>query len=129
MVLIAKILTALVALAHLYILWLEMFAWESAGKKVFTGAMPDHMFAATQKMAANQGLSNGSLPAGLLWSLCISDALWQSNVALFFLVCVVVAGVYGAYSVSRRIFFTQAAPALVALVTMLLARLQTGQVF
>ncbi|MBK8442370.1 MAG: DUF1304 domain-containing protein [Sphingobacteriales bacterium] len=129
MIFIAKILTALVALEHLYILWLEMFAWESAGKKVFKGAMPDHMFAATKRMAANQGLYNGFLAAGLLWSLCISDALWQSNVALFFLVCVVVAGIYGAYSVSRRIFFTQAAPALVALATVLLARIQMGQVF
>jgi putative membrane protein len=111
----AKILIALVAFEHLYILWLEMFAWTTRGRKVFRGALRDDLFEQTEGLAANQGLYNGFLATGLVWSLFISDADWSRNIATFFLVCVVVAGCYGAYSASRKIFWVQAVPALLAL--------------
>jgi len=122
MELIAKIFTALVAIEHLYILYMEMFAWESLGKKTFKGALPDNMFTPTKKMAANQGLYNGFLSAGLVWSFFIDDTKWSSNIAIFFLGCVIVAGVYGAYSAHKKIFFTQALPAIIALLLVLIAR-------
>lgn len=116
MQLISKIFVGLVAAEHLYILFLEMFAWETLGKKTFKGAMPDELFSPTRRMAANQGLYNGFLAAGLIWSLCIANAEWHQNVACFFLSCVIVAGIYGAISVSKRIFFVQSVPALAALI-------------
>lgn len=112
MQLLAQIIIAVVALEHLYILWLEMFAWETRGKKVFRGAMPDELFKPTRVMAANQGLYNGFLAAGLIWSLLIGDPVWARNVALFFLGCVAVAGIYGAATASRKIFFVQGLPAI-----------------
>ena len=118
---IAKILVALVALEHLYILWMEMFAWETAGRKTFKGSLPDEMFRPTKGLAANQGLYNGFLAAGLIWSFFIEDVIWQKNIALFFLGCVIVAGIYGAISASRKIFFVQALPAILALVFVLLS--------
>ena len=120
MAILSSILIAIVALEHLYILWLEMFAWESRGPKVFKGSLKPEMFPPTKVLAANQGLYNGFLAAGLIWSLLISDPVWQVNVALFFLGCVAVAGVYGALTASRRIFFVQALPALLALAALLL---------
>jgi putative membrane protein len=116
----AKILVALIAVEHLYILWLEMFAWETEGKKVFKGALKDEMFAPTKVMAANQGLYNGFLAAGLIWALLITDPLWSRQVAMFFTGCVAVAGIYGALTASRRIFFVQALPALLALFCLVL---------
>ena len=116
MTIISTVLIALVALEHLYILYMEMFAWETLGRKTFKGAMPDNMFTPTKTMAANQGLYNGFLAAGLIWSLLISDPVWSKNVALFFLGCVVVAGIYGAFSASKKIFYTQALPAIIALI-------------
>src|SRR5690606_12223693 len=108
----------LVALLHLYFLWLEMFAWTSKAKKVFRG-FPKELFEPTKALAANQGLYNGLLAAGLLWSLWIQDPLWQSRVALFFLGCVLLAGLYGGYSVSKKILYVQAFPALLALFLLL----------
>ncbi|PIE12123.1 MAG: hypothetical protein CSA72_03165 [Rhodobacterales bacterium] len=116
----AHILTALIALLHLYILWFEMFAWESRGPRVFT-SFPRDLFAPTKVMAANQGLYNGFLAAGLLWSLLIGDPGWSRSVALFFLGCVSIAGLYGAATASRRIFVVQALPALVAIALLLIA--------
>ncbi|MGJ1317924.1 DUF1304 domain-containing protein [Sphingobacterium spiritivorum] len=121
MTIIAKILIAVVALEHLYILWMEMFAWETAGRKTFKGSLPDEMFRPTKGLAANQGLYNGFLAAGLIWSFFIEDVIWQKNIALFFLGCVIVAGIYGAISASRKIFFVQALPAILALVFVLLS--------
>lgn len=118
----AKIFTALVALEHIYILWLEMFAWETRGKKVFKGSLAPEMFAPTKTLAANQGLYNGFLAAGLIWSLVIFDPIWSSNVAIFFLSCVIVAGLYGALTASRKIFFVQALPAIIAIILVLIAR-------
>ena len=111
--LIAKIAVAFVALEHLYILWLEMFVWISRGPKVFRSIAPE-LFEKTKTLAANQGLYNGFLAAGLIWSLLITDPAWNRNVALFFLGCVFVAGVYGAASAQRSIFFIQALPAGIA---------------
>ncbi len=119
---IASILTGIVALEHLYILWMEMFAWETAGKKAFGGALPADLFKPTKKLAANQGLYNGFLAAGLIWSFLISDKIWSDNIRLFFLGCVVVAGVYGAITASKKIFFVQALPATIAMIFVILAR-------
>lgn len=115
MTLLAKILIGFVASFHLYILWLEMFAWTTKGPKVFRN-FPKELFPKTKAMAANQGLYNGFLAAGLIWSLCINNTQWSIYVAIFFLSCVVVAGIYGAYSASKKIFFVQALPAIIALV-------------
>jgi len=120
MELISKILIAIVALEHLYILYMEMFAWETLGKKTFR-TISAELFKPTKSLAANQGLYNGFLSAGLVWSLLIKDAVWSGNVAMFFLGCVIVAGSYGALSASRRIFFVQALPAVIALIFLLLS--------
>jgi putative membrane protein len=114
---VSQILIALVALEHIYILWLEMFAWETRGRKVFKGSLKDELFTPTKTLAANQGLYNGFLAAGLIWSFFIGDPEWSKNVAIFFLSCVVVAGVYGAATASKRILFVQAMPAFLALVS------------
>ncbi len=111
---IAKILIGVVALEHLYILYFEMFAWETIGKRTFKN-FPSDLFGPTKGMAANQGLYNGFLSAGLIWSFFISDKTWSSNVALFFLAFVAIAGIFGALTASKRIFIVQALPALLAI--------------
>ncbi|NND32046.1 MAG: DUF1304 domain-containing protein [Saprospiraceae bacterium] len=116
-----NILIGLVALLHLYFLWLEMFAWETRARKVFR-SLPDHLFTPTKVLAANQGLYNGFLAAGLIWSLLISDTIWASNVAIFFLSCVLIAGIYGAISVDKKIFIVQGLPALLALILIIVNR-------
>jgi len=116
----ASLLTALVALEHIYILWMEMFAWESAGKKTFK-SLPDELFKPTKGLAANQGLYNGFLAAGLIWTFFISDMLWKTNISVFFLSCVAIAGIYGAVTADKKIFFVQALPAIVTLIVVLLA--------
>ena len=118
--LIASILVGLVALEHLYILYLEMFAWTTKGPKVFKGALAPELFQPTRGLAANQGLYNGFLAAGLIWALLIGDPAWSRNVALFFLGCVAVAGLYGGLTSSRRILLVQALPALMGLAAVLL---------
>jgi putative membrane protein len=117
---IAHILTALIALGHLYFLWIEMFAWETVGKKTFK-TFPKELFKPTKGLAANQGLYNGFLVAGLLWSFFISDLQWATNIRLFFLGCVIVAGIFGGLTVSKKIFTIQALPAIIAIVFVLLA--------
>lgn len=119
MTMLATILIWLIAALHLYILWFEMFAWESRGPKVFSH-FPRDLFAPTKTMAANQGLYNGFLAAGLIWSRLISDAAWAQNIALFFLICVLVAGVYGAATASKRILYVQALPAALAILALLI---------
>jgi putative membrane protein len=118
MYLIPKILIALVAIEHIYILWMEMFAWNTAGRRTFK-SFPAHLFEPTKALAANQGLYNGFLAAGLIWSLLIGDVAWSHNVALFFLGCVAVAGIYGGISAQRTIFFVQGLPAIVAMLAVL----------
>jgi len=89
---------------------------------VFKGSLKPELFGPTRTLAANQGLYNGFLAAGLIWSLLIGDMDWAKNVALFFLGCVIVAGVYGALTASRKIFFVQAVPAILALLALVLIR-------
>lgn len=120
MLLIAQILTAIVAIEHIYILWMEMFAWETAGKKSFKN-FPEELFKPTKGLAANQGLYNGFLSAGLIWSFLISDVNWSMNVRIFFLACVIIAGIYGSITASRKIFVVQALPAILALLFVLIA--------
>ncbi len=115
---IAKIIIAVVALLHFYFLWLEMFAWTTKAKKVFRN-FPEDLFEPTKTLAANQGLYNGFLAAGLVWSLIIQDPQWQIYVALFFLGCVAVAGIYGALTASKKIFTVQALPALLGIALLL----------
>ncbi|MVT11318.1 DUF1304 domain-containing protein [Chitinophaga tropicalis] len=105
---------------HLYILWLEMFAWTTRAPKVFK-SLPAHLFEPTKTLAANQGLYNGFLAAGLIWSFFISDPAWSLNVATFFLICIAVAGIYGAMTAGKKIFFVQALPALITLLLILLS--------
>lgn len=95
-----------------------MFAWTTVAKKVFR-TFPEDLFDKTKTLAANQGLYNGFLSAGLLWSLAISDQNWSRNIALFFLFCVAVAGIFGAYSASKKIFYVQALPAIIAIITIM----------
>ena len=118
--LLSQILVGFIALEHIYILYMEMFAWETLGKKTFKGALHNDLFTPTKILAANQGLYNGFLAAGLIWSLFITDALWHTNMAIFFLTCVAVAGIFGAITASRKIFFVQALPAIIALIIVLL---------
>ncbi len=120
MLILAKILIGLVAVEHIYILWLEMFAWTTRGKKTFK-SIPEDLFEKTKVLAANQGLYNGFLSAGLIWSLLICDSVWSFNVAMFFLSCVIVAGIYGALTAQKSIFFVQALPALLAMAATLFA--------
>lgn len=108
------ILTLLVAAEHLAFAYVEMFAWEDLGPKLFKSFPPD-LFEPTLALAANQGIYNAFLAAGLIWSVFISDAVWKGNVALFFLSCVVVAGIVGALTVSYLIFVVQSVPALLAI--------------
>lgn len=120
MKIIADILIALVAIEHLYIMWLEMFGWTTVGRKTFRSLAPE-MFEPTKVLAANQGLYNGFLAAGLIWSLFITDEIWSKNVGLFFLACVITAGTYGAWSAEKSIFYKQAVPAILALIFLLLS--------
>jgi len=120
-IILSRIFIAIVAIEHLFILWMEMFSWEKTGRKIFRGAFPDELFTPTKGLAANQGLYNGFLAAGLIWSFFINDEIWQKNVAIFFLGCVIVAGIYGSFSASRRIFFTQALPAIIAFILVFLS--------
>lgn len=111
----SNIFILLVAVEHLYILWMEMFAWTTVGKKTFK-TFPPHLFESTKTLAANHGLYNGFLAAGLIWSLLIKDNAWSNNVAYFFLSCVIVAGIYGSLTAGKTIFFKQALPAIVGLI-------------
>ncbi len=117
---ISKILVAVVAIEHFYILYLEMFLWtKPVGMKSF-GTSPE--FAEASKgLAANQGLYNGFLAVGLVWSLLHPEAGFGHQIAIFFLVCVVVAALYGGLTVKRSILMIQGLPALIALIAVLLS--------
>ncbi|WP_376747130.1 DUF1304 domain-containing protein [Empedobacter brevis] len=119
---IATILTIIVTVEHIYILWMEMFAWETTGKKVFGKSLPNELFRPTKRLAANQGLYNGFLAAGLIWSFLIENTEWSFNIRLFFLGCVVVAGIFGAVTASKKIFFVQALPALLAILVTIISK-------
>lgn len=114
MIIASKILIGFVALQHIGFLVLEMFFWRHPiGLTIFRQSAAHAEI--SEKLAANQGLYNGFLAAGLIWALCHSDAAIGRQLAYFFLGCVIVAGAYGAWSVSPRILMVQAGPAIVAL--------------
>ena len=108
----ASAVIALIGLLHVYILVLEMFLWDKpAGRRAF--GMTQEMATATKTLAANQGLYNGFLAAGLFWGLWLGDA--GQSVKVFFLLCVLAAGLFGAATASRKILFIQAVPAAIGL--------------
>ena len=117
---IANLLVALVAVLHVYFLVLEMFLWtKPLGLKTFHNTPEKAQDSAV--LAANQGLYNGFLAAGLIWGLLQAVPGFAFQIKVFFLLCVIVAGCYGAATVSRRILYVQAAPAALALVLLCLA--------
>ncbi len=117
---IANILVALVAALHAYFLILEMFLWDKPlGLKTFRNTPEKAEI--TKVLAANQGLYNGFLAAGLIWGLVHGNPAFAFQIKVFFLLCVIVAGAYGAATVSTRILIVQALPAAIALVALFLA--------
>ena len=109
----ANVVVALVALIHVYILVLEMFFWDKpAGLRAF--GQSQQAATASKVLAANQGLYNGFLAAGLFWGMTLGGAGF--GVKVFFLLCVLIAGLYGAATASKKILFVQALPAAVGLV-------------
>ena len=117
MTLVANVLVGLVAVLHAYFLVLEMFLWtKPAGRGAF--GLTKEFAEQTKSLAANQGLYNGFLVAGLVWGLIDDNLAFK----VFFLGCVIVAGLYGAATVSRKILFVQAVPAVLGLAAVLAAR-------
>jgi putative membrane protein len=120
MIWIANLLVAVAAMLHLYFLALEMFLWTKPwGLKTFNQTL--EKATGTAVLAANQGLYNGFLAAGLIWGLIQPTPAFAFQIKVFFLLCVIVAGIYGAATVSRKILYVQAAPAAVALILLWLA--------
>lgn len=112
---IGNILVGLVALIHCYIVYLEMVLWDTpSGHKAFS--MTPEFAGASKVLAANQGLYNGFLAAGLVWGLYLGVGGFQ--VKIFFLLCVAIAGLYGAATVGRRILFIQTVPAALAIIAL-----------
>jgi putative membrane protein len=117
MTLVAQILVGLIALLHLYILVLEMFLWTTPrGLKAFGQTLQSAE--ASKTLAANQGLYNGFLAAGLIWGLVHPDRAFGVEIQLFFLICVAVAGIYGAVTAKRSILFIQTVPAVIAMIVL-----------
>lgn len=115
---IGNIFVGLVALLHAYFLVLEMFLWTTPkGRKVF--GQTKEQAEATKVLAANQGLYNGFLVAGLIWGLIATTPEFAYQIKLFFLGCVLVAGLYGAYSADKKIFFVQGLPALLGILAVI----------
>ncbi len=121
MSLIANGLTALVAALHIYFLVLEMFLWTKP-KGLATFGNTIEKAQASAVLAANQGLYNGFLAAGLIWGLLHPNPAFGFQIKVFFLLCVIAAGLYGGYSVSKKIIIVQALPAIVALILLCLTR-------
>lgn len=118
---IGNILVGLVAVLHVYFLILEMFLWDTSyGRRAF--GLDKDFAAASKTLAANQGLYNGFLAAGLAWGICLGEEGF--SIKLFFLGCVILAGIFGSMTVSRKIFFGQALPAIIALAVVLLGRMR-----
>jgi putative membrane protein len=115
----ANLLVGLIALLHLYFLILEMFLWtKPLGRRVFN--LQPEFAEASKTLAANQGLYNGFLAAGLLWGLWLAGPGF--SIKVFFLLCVIIAGLFGALTVHRRILWIQAAPAVIALGLLVMSR-------
>lgn len=122
MMMVSTVLVALVALEHLYILVLEMFMWTTPrARKAFGTTLP---FAQeTKSLAANQGLYNGFLAAGLIWGLLHPNDAFAFQIQLFFLICVAVAAVYGSITAKKSILYMQGLPAFIAMAAVVLAHL------
>ena len=117
---ITYVLIALIALLHVYILVLEMFWWNTPkGQKAFK--LTPEFTAQTTALAANQGLYNGFLAAGLFWSLLHPNPVFAKQIALFFLCCIAVAGVYGALTAAKKILYIQTVPAALGIAAVLLS--------
>lgn len=114
MLVISRVLIGLIAALHAYIAYFEMFAWETIGPRVFS-TFPAELFAKTIDLAANQGIYNVFLAAGLIWAITIGDRVWQRKIATCFLLFVMVAGIVGAVTVSPRILMIQTVPALITM--------------
>ena len=114
---ILKILIGIVALEHIYILWIEMFAWTTKGVSTFK-SLPKELFPKTKALAANQGLYNGFLSAGLIWSLLISDPIWFKNIAIFFLFVNNCSSLWS-NNTSKSIFIKQGIPALITMLILI----------
>ncbi|AIQ44337.1 DUF1304 domain-containing protein [Paenibacillus sp. FSL R7-0297] len=122
MMMVSVILVALVALEHVYILVLEMFLWTTPRAQKSFGTTPQ--FAReTKSLAANQGLYNGFLAAGLVWSLLHPNDTFSVQLQLFFLICVAVAAIYGGITAKKSILLVQGLPAFIALLAVVLANL------
>jgi len=117
MLTISRIFVGLIAALHAYIAYFEMFAWQTTGPRVFV-TFPDALFAQTTALAANQGIYNAFLAAGLIWALTLTDRLWQRNIAVCFLLFIMVAGIVGAVTVSPRILLIQTIPAVITAILM-----------
>lgn len=118
MSILAIFIIGLIALLHVYILVLEMFWWNTPkGQKAFN--LSPELTAKTTALAANQGLYNGFLAAGLFWSLFHPNPIFAKQIAIFFLLCVAIAGIYGALTAAKKIFYIQTLPAALGLATVL----------
>ena len=114
-----NLLVLFVAIEHMGFLYLEMFLWTKvSGRKIFGNTKEDAQ--KTKVLAANQGLYNGFLSAGLLWGLFHPNVEVGSQIVLFFLICIVVAGVYGGVTAKRTILYIQALPALITIIVMII---------
>lgn len=113
MLMIARVLMGVIAALHAYIAYFEMFAWEATGPRVFS-TFPPELFGQTTVLAANQGIYNAFLVAGLIWALVIADREWQRKIGTCFLLFIMAAGVVGAVTISPRIMMIQTVPALIA---------------
>ena len=109
---VSSILILLVALLHAYFLYLEMFLWDKP-KGIKTFGTTQEFASASKALAANQGLYNGFLSAGLIWGLLTKQN--GHDIKIFFLSCVIIAGIYGAKTVNKRIFFIQSLPAIISI--------------
>lgn len=119
MIIAGNIMVGIVAAIHLYIVYLEMFAWTTPkGLRIF--AMTQEVADASKTLAANQGLYNGFLAAGLIWGLLHPNAVFGQQIQIFFLAAVMVAALYGGITVKKSILFMQGLPALIGLVLVLL---------
>ncbi|MGH1359396.1 MAG: DUF1304 domain-containing protein [Burkholderiaceae bacterium] len=124
--LLSIIVVGLIAALHLYIAWFEMFAWTTRGPAVFT-SFPAELFEPTKTLASNQGLYNGFLAAGLIWSLFISEVVWRRRVATCFLLFVAVAGIWGALTAAPKILMIQTVPATIGIILVWLGNKSPAQ--
>ena len=120
MAIFTRVIIGLIATIHFYILWFEMFAWTSRGPEIFK-SLPKEIFEPTSAIAANQGLYNGFLAIGLVWTYFITDRIWKKKISIFFLGCITLAGIYGTFTIETKILFIQTIPAIIAITFVLLS--------